>query len=388
MKRIYLDYAAATPVDKKVFKSMKKYFSKDFANSNTLYLEGREMKKVVSQSKKNISNILDCKTSEIIFTSGGTESNFIAISGFLIWLEKNRSEYLGDRKPHLISTRIEHPSVLDLFNALDKEEYDVSFVSVDEDGIVDLEEFRNLLKEETVFISIMYVNSEIGVIQPISEIAKIISKFRRGNKTRFPFFHTDASQAALLLNLNVSELGVDLMTIDAHKIYGPKGVGCLYSREGIGISSPFFDDGREKGLRAGTHNTPGIVGLAKAMEIVQRRKEKDLKYFRKLQRYFLEEIEKIGGIVINGSLERRVPNSLNISVLGKESEFLVIFFDQSGISVSSKSACLSMESEGSYVISAMGKSEDICNSSIRLSFGRETKIADIKQCIKILKEIP
>ena len=306
-KRIYLDYAATTPVDKKVVKVMERYWGKDFGNAGSICKEGVDAKKALTSARKNIAGFLGARSEEIYFTSGGTESNSLAIEGTL----RSREEKGTPRnKMHIITSTIEHPSVLDHFKTLEKEGVEVTYIHVDESGIINPDDVYDSLKPNTVLVSIMYVNNEIGIIQPIPEISKKVKQFDGGTKNELPYFHTDASQAPLYLPINVLSLGVDLMTLDAQKIYGPKGVGCLYRKRGVIISSIFIGGNQEKSLRPGTENVPLIIGFSKALEIAMQLKESETERLTKLRDYFIKTIlEKIPNAELNGDKGMHLKNN-------------------------------------------------------------------------------
>ncbi len=392
MNKIYLDNAATTPVDKKVISSMKKYWRNSFANPSSIHSSGVEAKIILESSREKVSQFLNAHSREIFFTSGGTESNNLAILGVA------RKSKVFFSRPHLITTEIEHSSVLECFEELSKEGFDIDYLKVNEDGLLDLKDIRNLIREETVLISIGYANSEIGVIQPIKDIIKEIRHKRKcfnRNKVDYPYFHIDASQATQYLNMNVEELGVDLVTLDAQKIYGPKGVGCLYIRDDIKIKSIIFGGKQERGLRSGTENIPLIVGFTKSLEIIKKNKDNEFKRLLKLRDWFVKEVIKENSeIIVNGSIKERLPNNVNISMFGFDGEMLVLRLDEMGIICSSSSACYSGSGESIVVKKISEKREkDIdkikgrAKSTLRFSFGRDTKKRHLKKLIRCLVDI-
>ncbi|MFA6797429.1 MAG: cysteine desulfurase family protein [Candidatus Paceibacterota bacterium] len=392
MKKIYLDNAATTPIDKKVISSMKKYWRDDFANPSSIHSMGVKAKKTLDSSREKVSRFLNAHSREIYFTSSGTESNNLAILG----VAKKAKEFFP--RPHLITTEIEHSSILECFKELSDDGFDVDYLKVDEDGLVNAKDVRNLIKDETVLISIGYANSEIGVIQPVKDIIKEIrykrKEFNRG-KVGYPYLHIDASQATQYLNMNVEELGVDLVTLDAQKIYGPKGIGALFVRDGIKLDSIIFGGGQERGLRGGTENLPLIVGFTKALEIVNKNKDKKLERLLKLRDWFFNEIKKeIPEIVINGSIKKRLPNNINISMIGFDGEMLVLRLDEVGIICSSSSACASGAGESVIVKKISEKKEDNieniqkrAKSTLRFSMSNDTKKRHLKKVLKYLLKI-
>jgi len=390
--KIYLDNASTTPVDKKVISSMKKYWRHCFANPSSIHSMGTEAKKVLDLSRQEIANFLNGHSREIFFTASGTESNNLAIFG----VTKKAKESIS--KPHLITTEIEHSSILECFKELKKNGFEVDYLKVDKDGLINPKDLRSLIKKETVLISIGYVNSEIGTIQPIKEIIREIrykKKELNRSKNEYPYFHIDASQAVQYLNMNVEELGVDLLTLDAQKIYGPKGIGALFVKDSIKISSIIFGGGQERGLRSGTENIPLIVGFAKALEIIKKQKEKECCKIVKLREWFFEFIRKeIPEVIINGSLKNRVPNNINISIIGYDGEMFVLRLDEKGVICSSSSACSSGSGE-SFVVRKIAEKENSdknyvynrAKSTLRFSIGRNTKKRHLKKTILFLKEI-
>jgi cysteine desulfurase len=408
-KIIYLDNAATTPVRKEVFLAMKPYWSEDFGNPGSITKMGVKAKLAVENSRRNIADVLIVRPQEIIFTSGGTESNNLAIFGLVNHLvsqtrhsslEKEESKSFSNM--HFITTNIEHSSVTVCFKELQRRGAKVDYLAVKENGIIDTHDLRKLIKPNTVLISIGYANNEIGVIQPIKEITKEVRHARKMNKNNFPIFHTDASQAGLYCNLNLNELGVDLMTLDAQKINGPKGVGLLYIKAGVELSPLIFGGGQEKGLRSGTENVPLIVGMAKALEMIRgaesakalgvirsavKRRELLVMKIKKLRDYFWQKIQQeIPEAVLNGDLENRLPNNLNISISGIDSEFTVLCLDEVGIVCSTKSAC-NRDDDGSFVVRALGKTDDLVKSTLRFSLSENITKLDINFVVTKLKSI-
>jgi cysteine desulfurase len=394
MRKIYLDNAATTPVDKRVLKEMHRYWAVDFGNPSSIHSVGVTAKAALQKARKTIADFLHAHDREIIFTSGGTEANNIAIFG----LEKQNNFV-----PHFITTEVEHSSILESFKELEKMGYLVNYLPVDENGLVNPKDLREIIRPETVLISIGYANSEIGTIEPVKEIIKEIrhkrkefAEMKKGNQ----YFHLDASQAAQYLNMNVEELGVDLMTLDAQKIYGPKGIGALYIRDGVIINPTLFGGGQEKGLRSGTENIPLIVGLAKAVELVEKMREKEIVRLTKIRDVFFDGVKKyIPQAIINGDTKNRLPNNINISIPEEDGEMMVLRLDEAEMICSSASACASGSGE-SYVVRKIAEKSGMlekeidpaqvnlrAKSTLRFSLGRETKIADIKKLLKIIQKI-
>jgi len=395
MKKIYLDTAATTPVKPEVVLAMKPYWNESFGNPGSITKLGVGARQAVEKARLSIANNLSRRPNEIIFTSGGTESNNLAIFGLTHNLEKFGLK-ISDL--HFITTNIEHSSILECFKEISRQGGQVDYLEVAPNGIINLKDLRKSIKQNTVLISIGYANNEIGTIQPIKEIAKEIRHAKKINtilnkhgenirQESFPYFHTDASQAGLYLNLNINELGTDLMTFDAQKVYGPKGIGILFIKAGINLSPIIFGGGQEKGLRSGTENVPSIVGQAKAFEIARKNYKKKADNIKKIRDYFLQKIIKeIPETVVNGDLEDRLPNNLNISILNIDSEFAILCLDELGIVCSTKSACLLTE-DGSMVVKALNNDELASRSTFRFSISDKVTKKDINFVVKKLKDI-
>lgn len=399
MKKIYLDNASTTPVSKEVKKEIDKYMTDGFGNPNSIHGMGVVAKKAVENARKNIASVLNCHSDEIIFNSGGTEGNNTAIFGVFNRLAKSGVKYSNMRA---ITTNIEHSSVLECFKELESRGVKVDYAPVEKNGIVDPQKIKELLRPETVLVSVMYANNEIGTIQPIKEIAKVIRDFRKNLKPRlvggqattynlppttFPYFHTDACQAPLFLNLNAQELGVDLMTFDGQKIYGPKGIGALFIRRSVEIEPIIFGGGQERGLRSGTENVPLVAGLAKAIEIASKNRIKNSGSVSKIRDYGIEKIkEKINNAKLNGDPVKRLPNNINISIPGIDPDFVILQLDEKGILCSTKSACLKDE-EASYVVSALGDDDKFSKISLRFSLGLDTTKKDMDYLARVLSSL-
>ena len=382
--RIYMDYAASTPVDRDVLKVMQSYFADDFGNASSIYQEGVAAKNALDTARKSVADILNARSEEIIFTSGGTEANNLAIFGVIGALEDSGIDV---KNMHAVTSVIEHPSVLEVFKKLEKQGFPVTYVGVDESGVINPKDVKEAMQPNTVLVSIMYVNNEIGTIQPITEIAKIIKHKKKENKSEI-YFHTDASQAPLYLSLNTQKLGVDMLTIGGQKIYGPKGIGCLYKKKQVNLHSIIKGGNQEGGLRAGTENIPLIVGFAKALELAEKNRGKESERLKKLQDYFISEIKgNLPQAEINGSREVRVPNNINIYIPNINGEFFVVILDSKGIACATRSACKEGdEDEGSYVIEVLGYSKERSKSSLRFSLGKSTTKRDIDYVVKILSK--
>ncbi len=390
-KNIYLDYAAATPVRPEVLEAMLPYFSDKFGNPSSFHSAGKIAKDAMETARETIAKILNCRTAEIIFTAGGAESDNLAILGAA---RANR-----DRGKHIITSKIEHPAVLESCKKLEKEGFEVTYLPVDKDGVVKLDELKKALRKDTVLVSIMCANNEIGTIQPIKEIEKIIREFRNSKptpsnsplergRTDIPYFHTDACQAAGVLDIDVVKLGADMLTFNGSKIYGPKGIGALYVKKGVKVEPLIFGGGQERKMRGGTENVPAIIGLAKALALAQAEREKENTRLIVLRDYFIKEaLKKISGARLNGSAKTRLPNNINISVPRVEGEALVLYLDSFGIYVSTGSACSSASLLPSHVLLALGLSHDMAHNSLRFTLGRKTAKADLDYVLEVLPKI-
>lgn len=406
MERYYFDYAAATPLDPRVEKAMRPYWSQIYGNPGALHWFGQQASAAVFEARQKIAEILGCHYKEIIFTSGATEANNLALRGIIKGLGF-RVEGLGkEKKPKIIVSAIEHESVLETAKDLEKEGAEIVYLPVDKNGFVDLKKLKSALDERTVLVSVMYANNEIGTIQPILEIAEIIRNFKeaksqkgkdKSSTTLYPLFHTDAVQAFNYLDCNVQRLGVDLMTLSSQKIYGPKGVGLLYVK-GLEKNkltpspSTFYPaitgGGQESGLRGGTENVAGIVGFAKAMEIVEQIKIEESRRIQALRDYFLKKIKKIiPQVQINGGEKRRLPNNINIYLPRYHSQDLLIKLDLAGFAVSPGAACSARVCAPSHVLKALGCSDEQAENSLRITFGRQTDKKSIDQLLATIKNM-
>ncbi|MFA5133368.1 MAG: cysteine desulfurase family protein [Patescibacteria group bacterium] len=380
MKHVYLDHAATTYLRKEVLNAMAPYFYNEYGNPSSFHSVGKKSKDAIETARFAVAKILNCRSAEIIFTGGGTESDNLAILG--------AARANKEKGKHIITSKIEHPAILDACKALEKEGFEVSYIPVDKMGIIKLEEFKKALRSDTVLVSIMYANNEIGTIQPIKEAAKIIREHRQKNKTAFPSFHTDACQAAGALDLDTVKLGVDLLTINGSKIYGPKGIGVLYVKKGINLQPLIYGGGQEQGIRSGTENVPSIIGLAKALEMAQSEKEKENIRISKLRDALISGIiKKIPRAFLNGDPKKRLPNNANLSIPKVEGEAMVLYLDSKGIYASTGSACSSRSLKPSHVLLAIGLNDEMAHSSLRLTLGKKTTREDIGYVIKILPGI-
>ncbi len=369
MKQIYLDNAATTKVDDKVLKSMLPYFTKRYGNASSQHLIGQEAKRALEESRHIIAKSIGAKDDEIIFTSGGTESNNLALKGlFFSHPEKN----------HIITSKIEHDSILNTCKWLETQGAKITYLDVDEKGFVNIKELEKAISSDTLIVSIIHGNNEIGVIQDIEEIGKIC-------KERGVYFHTDACQSFTKVLINVKKQNLDLVTLNSHKIHGPKGVGALYVRKGIEITPLAHGGGHEKGLRSGTENIPGIVGFARAVKIAN---WKDVKKIKKIRDRLIKGILKISNTKLNGAEgEDRLCNNINICFNNIEGEAIGGYLDANGICSSTGSACSSNTLKTSHVLKAIGLSDIQTNTSIRLSLSRFNTNEEIDYVLKILNKI-
>ncbi len=377
---IYMDYASATFVLPEVHTAMEPFFDKNFSNPASLYQSGLDAREAISNARKDIANVIGCRPNEIYFTASGTESNNMAFLG----LRDKNGRFDG---MHFVTMKTEHSSVKEITKEIERLGGSVSCAKSNDDGIIDLEDLELLIKKETVMVSVMMVNNEIGTIQPIKEIASVI---RRANKKfgKEIIFHTDACQAPQYLKIEIEKLGVSMLTLDSSKIYGPKGIGMLYVKKGINLKPIIFGGGQEGGLRSGTENVAGIVGFAKAMVIVDSDRKKETERIKNIRDYAFKKItENFPSAIINGSVESRIANNINVCFPGIDSEFVVIKLGYEGIECSYASTCKTLGNDNSsYVLEAIGK-KDCATSSLRFTFGRKTEKEDIDILISTLKKI-
>ncbi|MCX5704918.1 MAG: cysteine desulfurase NifS [Candidatus Omnitrophica bacterium] len=373
MKRIYLDYAATTPCDPEVLKVMEPYFFEKFGNPSSLHVFGQEAKKGIEDAREYLASFIGADPSEIIFTSGGTESDNFAISGVAHALE--------NKGRHIITSAIEHHAVSEPCKFLEKKGFKVTYVGVDKYGQVSPDKVKKAITDKTILISLMHANNEIGTIQPIAEIGKIA-------RDKGITFHTDAVQTVGHIPVNVNELNVDLLSLAAHKFYGPKGVGALYVKRGTRIETFLRGGDQEKGRRASTHNTTGIVGLGKAVELCRAKMDEEASFQIKLRDRLIKEIpEKISEVYLNGPAQNRLPNNVNFSIKYIEGESILLNLDMLGIACSTGSACTSTSLEPSHVLLAIGLPHEIAHGSLRISMGRWTKEEDVDYLLESLPKI-
>ena len=373
MKRIYLDYNATTPIHPEVLEAMLPYYGDSFGNPSTIYFFGQEAKRATEEAREKVANLLGTNPEEIVFTSGGTEADNFALKGVGFALEK--------KGRHIITSAIEHHAILSTCQYLEKRAFKVTYLPVDRYGWLDPEKVENAITNETILISIVHANNEVGTMEPIPEIGKIAQ--RRGI-----YFHTDAVQTVGKVPVKVVKLRVDLLALSAHKFYGPKGIGALYVRSGTHIHPLIHGGHQESVRRAGTENVPGIVGLGRAAEIASREMEGEAKRIGNLRNKLEKEIkENIPHVYMNGHPSKRSPNTLNVSFEFVEGESLLLNLDLKGIAVSTGSACTAGSVEPSHVLQAMGVPPQLAQGSLRFSLGRNNKEEDIDRTVKTLEEI-
>ncbi len=370
-KKVYLDYASTSYVSNEVLSEMGPCFSTVFGNSNSLHSFGREASNIVDRARDRIKNAIGAKKSnEIYFTSGGTEANNWALRGI--------AHAYSEKGKHIIVSKIEHKSVLDACAILEEEGFEVSYLSVDKHGLVNMGELIHLIRKDTILISIMAVNNEIGTIQNIKAIAKIAHDYG-------VIFHTDASQAIGAVKINVQDMEIDAMTMTAHKIYGPTGVGALYVKDGIRIENLIYGGSQERGKRGGTVNVPAVAGFGKAVEIAVRDLVVNQQKLRNIREYFLKNLtEKVEYVYVNGHPLQKVNGILNLCFEMVDKESLLMLLDIDGVAVSTGSACTSNSTLQSHVLKAIGLSDEFANSSIRISFGKNLTKADLDYAIEVI----
>ncbi len=373
-----MDNAATTSLDVDV-KAVMIEEMKNFGNPSSMYKEGREVKKKIENARGVIANILNCKLNEVFFTSSGTESDNLAIFGTVFANQK--------KGKHIITTKIEHHAVLYPFEKLEKEGFEVTYLDVDEKGYVDVEQLKKVLRKDTIFVSVMYVNNEIGTIQPIKEISNLVKKKSKEFGSKI-IFHTDAAQAVNYCDIDVQNLGVDLMSFSASKIYGPKGIGVLYKKSEVVIEPQILGGGQENNLRSGTESLILISGLTEALKKTQEVKKNEVERLKKLQKIFVEKIlSSIKNVYINGGFENRIPNNIHISVTQVEGEALLLMLDECGISCGTGSACSSADLDTSHVLQAIKIPIEHAHGSLRFTMGRLTRLEDINFTVGVLKEV-
>jgi len=374
---VYLDYAATTPLDRTVFETMRPFFSEEFGNASSIHQFGQAAQQAVVQARQQTAEFLNCEPSEIIFNSGATEGNNTIIKGVGV-----SKKLAGGDLPHIIISQIEHDCVLAAAQAVEKQGFaEVTYLPVSAEGLVETEALKKAIRPNTVLISIMYANNEIGTVQPIEEIGKLLAELNKNRQNKI-YFHTDAVQAANYLDCDVRKLGVDYLSLSAHKFYGPKGVGALFVRKGVPFVK-FFDGGEQEfKMRAGTHNAPGIVGLGAAISMIKNNNNGEIVWLR--DKLIDGVLKNIPSASLNGSRDRRLANNANFRFEGVEGESLVISLDLAGIAASTGSACAAKSLSPSHVLLALGLEHLQAHSSLRFSLGKYTTEKDIDKVLSVL----
>lgn len=373
MRHVYFDHSATTPVAKEVSETVLEYMLDKFGNPSSVHWFGRESAKAVRTAREQIARLIGAHAEEIIFTSGGTEGDNLALKGIALANQK--------KGKHIITSAIEHHAVLHTCEFLEKMGYEITYLPVDEYGMVRVDDVEKAVKNDTILISIMFANNEVGTLQPIKEIGNLA-------RERGIYFHTDAVQAVGNYPLNVDEYNIDLMTMSGHKFYAPKGIGALYIRKGVKITSIQQGGAQERNLRAGTENVPGIVGMGKAAELAYNELEERVRHVSSLRDILIEGIQKkIPNVKLNGHRVKRMPGNVNFSFVGVEGEALLLSLDIKGIAASSGSACTSGSLDPSHVLLAMGISHEVAHGSLRISLGRKNTLEDVQYCLEVLPGI-
>jgi cysteine desulfurase len=374
MRRIYLDHSATTPVDLEVATLMMTYYTEKYGNPSSVHGFGREAKQALEEARRQVAELIGATPQEVTFTSGGTEADNLAILG--------TAEAMRNKGKHLITSAIEHHAVLETCEYLEKNGFELTVIPVDSEGIVSVEDVRKAVRSDTILISVMHANNEVGSIQPIVEIGELAKELGIA-------FHVDAVQSLGKMPINVKEMNIDLLTVSSHKIYGPKGVGALYIRKGVRIVPLAHGGSQEKRRRSGTENTPGIIGFGKACELIGKRMVEEAKLQTKLRDKLMNGIlERIEYVKVNGPLgEKRLPNNVNVSIRFVEGESLLLSLDMLGIAASSGSACTSGSLDPSHVLLAMGLVHEIAHGSLRFSLGRQNTEEEIDYVLEQLPKI-
>ncbi|MHB1653410.1 MAG: cysteine desulfurase NifS [Desulfitobacteriaceae bacterium] len=374
MRRVYLDHSATTPVDPEVASLMMTYYTEKYGNPSSIHSFGQEAKQALEEARSQVADFIGAKPEEITFTSGGTEADNLAVLGV--------AEAYRKKGKHLITTAIEHHAVLETFEFLEKSGFELTVLPVDPFGIVRPDDVAKALRPDTILLSVMHANNEVGAIQPIEEIGQLARKHG-------VIFHVDAVQSLGKIPVNVTDLNVDMLTISSHKIYGPKGVGALYVRKGVRLVSLVHGGGQERKRRSGTENTPGIIGFGKACELAKERMTDEADRLQKLRDKLLQGIiERIDHVTVNGPVDNlRLPNNVNVSIQYVEGESLLLSLDMVGIAASSGSACTSGSLDPSHVLLAMGLPHEIAHGSLRFSFGHQNSEDDVNYVLEQLPRI-
>lgn len=372
MNIIYFDNSATTKINTEVLNEMIPFFTTEFGNASSLYTIGRKSKRAIEKARKQVAELINCKQNEVYFTAGGSESDNLALKGFA-YANKEKGN-------HIITSKIEHPAILETCQMLDKQGFEVSYINVDENGFIKIDELKKAIKPTTILISVMAANNEIGTIQPIEEIAQIA---HQNNIV----FHTDAVQAIGNMPIDVAKMKIDMLSLSGHKIHAPKGIGALFVKSGVNIEKIINGGHQEKDKRAGTENVAGIVGLGKACEIANKNIDTHIRYLAKLRDYYIKILRKElpDKFRINGSMENRLPGNANVSFKGINASELIFKLDEKGICVSSGSACSSGNPKPSHVLQAINVPEEYLNSAIRTTFGDNNTFEQINYLVSIIK---
>lgn len=373
MRRIYFDHSATTPVDTEVAKLTVEYMTEKFGNASSVHAFGREARKAIDEARDKVAALLNANSNEIFFTSGGTEGDNLALKGIAFANRKKGN--------HIITSAIEHHAILHTCEYLEKQGFTITYLPVDEYGMVSIEELKNAITDKTILISIMFANNEVGTIQPVKEIGQLA-------REKGIYFHTDAVQAVGSYPIDVKELNIDLLSFSGHKFHGPKGIGGLYVRKGVRIEAIQHGGAHERNMRAGTENVPGIVGLGKASEVAKNEMDKKIAHITALRDKLIQGVmEKIPHTKLNGHPTKRLPGSANFSFLFLEGESLLLNLDLKGIAASSGSACTSGSLDPSHVLLAMGLTHEVAHGSLRLTLGRGNTEEEVDYCLEVLPEI-
>jgi len=376
LKKVYLDYGSTTPVDKEVLEEMMPYFSKHYGNASSIHSFGRDAFDAIENAREQVASVIKSRYEEIIFTSGGTESDNLAIKGVAY---KNKDKR-GTKGNHIITCAIEHPGALEPCKHLEKQGFNVKYLPVDKYGLVNPDDLEEAISENTFLVTIMFANNEIGTVEPMQDLGKITKKHNI-------LFHTDAVQAVTKEPIDVKKLNIDLLSLSSHKIYGPKGIGALYIRRGLKLEPIAHGGGHEKGLRSSTYNTPGIVGLGKACEIAQKRYEKDTSYMKFLRDLLIKNLLEIEESYLNGHPEKRLVNNAHLRFSAIEGESLNLMLDDKGIAAATGSACSSKKLQASHVLLSIGLKPEEAHGSLRLTLGKYTTKEEIEYVSEVVPGI-
>ena len=378
-RMVYMDHAATTPVRSEVMEAMLPYFTHRFGNASSLYTLAQESRRAVDESRESVARVLGCRTSEVVFTSGGSESDNTALKGAALALKQTGN--------HIITTSIEHHAILHTCQYLEDTGFKVTYLPVDRDGLVDTEDVLKAVTQETTLVSVMLANNEIGTIQPVADMARGVKEIAK-KLGRTIVFHTDAVQAAGFMDIDVNALGVDMLSLSSHKFYGPKGVGVLYVRRSTPFTPQQFGGAQERQRRAGTENVPGIVGTAVALRLASEERESSSEHCLRLRDSLIQGIqERIERVHLNGHPTLRLPNNVNFSFDGVEGEPILLGLDFAGTAASSGSACTSGALEPSHVLLALGLPADLAQASLRLTLGKDNTQEDVEHVLRVLPEL-